>query len=372
MHGGRAIGWVVLAVGALGALAAVAVPASATAANTPPSRTYGYPPGTPPLVVHLGAAQSLVAAPAGLRGLDVSNWQKTIAWKSVASAGYRFAWAKASEGTTYRDPYYTANRKGAEAVGMRIGAYDYGRPSGTTVAQAGRRGTREASFFLGVATPVLGELRPALDIETTGGLSPSLLAAWVQGWIHQVTTGTGYHPMIYTSPNFWNSALAGTQSFARNGVRLWLAQWTSAPSPDPPADDWAGEGWEAWQWSDCGTVPGITTGCVDMDVANPDTGLTALVMGTPRNDELPRASGKTVVGNRLAAHVGTWSGPTPITFVRRWSRCDESGTGCHSVAKSPTYRLVAADRGHTMRVVVAATNRYGSTWVSGMPTAVVS
>src|SRR4029077_17033031 len=98
---------------------------------------------------------------------------------SVASAGYRFAWAKASEGTSYRDPYYPANRKGAEAAGMRIGAYDYGRPSGTTIAQAGRRGAQEAAFFLSLATPVLGELRPALDIETTGGLPPTRLAAWV-------------------------------------------------------------------------------------------------------------------------------------------------------------------------------------------------
>jgi GH25 family lysozyme M1 (1,4-beta-N-acetylmuramidase) len=370
--GRRAVGLVVLTAAVVASSAASVLADPGVVRNTPPSRTYGEPPGSGPQLRRLTELQSQTAAPPGFRGLDVSNWQKTIAWPSVAAAGYRFAWAKASEGTFYRDPYYPANRRGAHAVGMRIGAYDYGRPSGPTLASAASRGSAEAAYFLGVATPQLGELRPALDIETTGGLSPPLLSAWVQGWVHTVTIRLGYHPMVYTSPYFWQTALAGNQTFARNGVRLWLAQWTSAPTPDPPAGNWAGHGWQAWQWSDCGTVPGITTGCVDMDVANPVTAVSALVMGTPRNDQPPSATGTMRVGAELTAHVGAWSGPDPITFVWRWIRCGVDGTDCHSVTSLPRYRLTSTDRGHTIRVVVTATNRYGSTWVTGVPTPVIS
>ncbi len=40
---------------------------------------------------------------ARLLGIDVSSWQQTIDWPSVASAGITFAWAKATEGTGLQD-----------------------------------------------------------------------------------------------------------------------------------------------------------------------------------------------------------------------------------------------------------------------------
>lgn len=48
---------------------------------------------------------------AGLRaellpGIDISHWQGTINWASVAGGGYKFAFMKATESTSYVDPTF--------------------------------------------------------------------------------------------------------------------------------------------------------------------------------------------------------------------------------------------------------------------------
>src|SRR5246127_306961 len=42
-------------------------------------------------------------------GIDVSSYQGTINWTQVKAAGYTFAWAKATEGTTITDSKYSSN-----------------------------------------------------------------------------------------------------------------------------------------------------------------------------------------------------------------------------------------------------------------------
>ena len=59
--------------------------------------------------------------------------------RRVAGAGYRLAWAKASEGTSFIDAYYRRNVAAAEAAGIRVGAYDYARPHGKTSTAARER-----------------------------------------------------------------------------------------------------------------------------------------------------------------------------------------------------------------------------------------
>ncbi len=192
-------------------------------------------------------------------GLDVSNWQGTVNWSQVATAGYSFAFLKATEGGWYIDPTYAANRVGANANGIVIGAYDFAQPS-TTVGQA----EAEADFFINTATPVPGDLVPVLDLETTNGLSPANLQTWVTHWLYEVYARTGQRAMIYTSPSFWSNAMGNSTWFAQNGFPLWVAHWTAAAGPTVPASTWAGYSWTFWQWTSSGTVPGIS-GRVDLD-----------------------------------------------------------------------------------------------------------
>ena len=71
----------------------------------------------------LPASSSAATAATRAKGLDVSNWNGTINWSKVAAAGYRFAFGKATEGTSYTDATYTTNRNGSETAGLVFGAY---------------------------------------------------------------------------------------------------------------------------------------------------------------------------------------------------------------------------------------------------------
>jgi GH25 family lysozyme M1 (1,4-beta-N-acetylmuramidase) len=193
-------------------------------------------------------------------GIDVSHWQGTINWPSVAAAGKRFAYIKASESTTYVDPSYTTNRAAAGAAGLLVGAYHFAQPS-ATVGDA----WAEADHFLAIATPAHGDLLPVLDLEQTGGLGSVPLTQWVQAYVARVLARTGVHTVIYCSPNFWKTYMGDTTWFAANGYDvLWIAHWTGAMSPSVPANGWNGKGWTFWQYTSDGVVPGIT-GRVDLN-----------------------------------------------------------------------------------------------------------
>ena len=63
--------------------------------------------------------------------------------------------AKATQGTVYRDPTYSAHRAVAKAVGVPFGGYTYLMPN-----SAGN----EAQWFLDFAQPHRGDLQPVVDV----------------------------------------------------------------------------------------------------------------------------------------------------------------------------------------------------------------
>ncbi|HEX8025494.1 MAG TPA: glycoside hydrolase family 25 protein [Candidatus Limnocylindrales bacterium] len=221
------------------------------------------------------AATGLFAAapppPSGswLEGIDVSHWQGTINWASVAAAGKKFAIIKATESTTYFDDKFSTNHAAARANGLRTGAYHFAQPS-TNAGDA----VAEADWFVGHMNLITGDLPPALDLEVTNGLSVSALQAWVKSFLDEVYAKTGVRAMVYTSPAFWRNAMGDTASIANAGYTvLWIAHW-GVTSPSVPASNWGGKGWTFWQYSSNTPVPGIS-GNVDHDRYN-GTDLTRL------------------------------------------------------------------------------------------------
>ncbi len=216
-------------------------------------------------VTMAGTATAPVAAPRAadatgyIEGVDVSHWQNTINWSRVAAAGKSFAIIKASESTTYVDPLFATNRANAQAAGLWTGAYHFARPDATP-----NDALLEAGHFADTVRLGTHDLVPALDLEAAGGLSVAALQTWVTTWLNEVTRRTGSRPMIYTSPAFWTKYMGDTPALADAGYKtLWVAHW-GVSSPTVPARNWGGKGWTFWQYSNCGTVSGIT-GCVDLD-----------------------------------------------------------------------------------------------------------
>ncbi|HVM58469.1 MAG TPA: hypothetical protein VMT74_13485 [Gaiellaceae bacterium] len=68
-------------------------------------------------------------------------------------------------------------------------------------------------------------------------------------------------------------------------------------------------------------------------------------------------------GQLLSTSNGTWVGASATGFTYQWQRCDSSGASCGSIggATASTYAVVSADVGHTLRIVVTASNVAGST-----------
>jgi GH25 family lysozyme M1 (1,4-beta-N-acetylmuramidase) len=227
------------------------------------------------LLAAFSAAPAAGATTARVPGVDVSRFQKSIDWQQVAGDGVQFAFVQASRGSGADcsvvprecgpDAYYAANYAAAKAAGVRVGPYHRAFVNGARRrADVKADAEAEAAVFIESVVGLLpGDLRPALDMESPfAGMSPKNLRLWTRTWIARVRAGLGRKPIIYTNLSSW-TALGNPGSFARNGYRLWVANWNVA-SPLMPANNWAGKGWRVWQHSSTGKVDGIK-GHVDLN-----------------------------------------------------------------------------------------------------------
>jgi hypothetical protein len=93
---------------------------------------------------------------------------------------------------------------------------------------------------------------------------------------------------------------------------------------------------------------------------------------TPVSTAVPTITGTAQQGQTLTASAGTWT--VTATYGYQWQRCDATGANCADVpgATAATYAVTDADVGATLRVVVTATDRFGSAQATSLVTAVVS
>ncbi|ROQ59281.1 GH25 family lysozyme M1 (1,4-beta-N-acetylmuramidase) [Streptomyces sp. 840.1] len=207
-------------------------------------------------------------------GMDVSSYQGSINWTSVRGAGIEFAWMKATEGTTYKDPTFSTNYLGAYNAGVIRGAYHYGRPDVSG-------GAAQANFFAdngGAWSRDNLTLPGVLDIEgTCYGKTPAAMQSWILDFYNTYKARTGRDVVIYTSPSWWNSCTGGWSGMSARSP-LWVAHWTSAGSPSIPTGF---PFWTVWQYTSTGSVSGIS-GNVDRDRFSGDRSrLLALANNTP-------------------------------------------------------------------------------------------
>jgi len=206
---------------------------------------------------HEGVQKASGVAPAATQtpGLDVSHWQGTINWATVKSQGAKFAYIKATEGTTYQDPNFSANYLHAYQQGIIRGAYHYARPDG-----AG--GAAQADFFAthGGGWSADGLTLPGtLDIEwgTAGqggdcyGLSQSAMVSWILAFSNQYHARTTRWPVIYTSTSWWTECTGNRGDFSSTNP-LWVARYSSSVGALPY--NWSYH--TIWQYADSGTFPG--------------------------------------------------------------------------------------------------------------------
>src|SRR6478735_11057373 len=176
------------------------------------------------------AASPAAAIAAPITGVDVSSWQHPtssaadINWAQVAGAGHDFAIIKATESTTYKNPFYAADIANARAAGLVVGAYHFARPAlPLSTAQA------QARYFVATTGSMrtARTLPPVLDIEANGGLSKADTVAWAKSFLSTVRTLTGRTPMIYSYDSFLRNSLGNTT--ALKDYPLWYAKYSTSP-----------------------------------------------------------------------------------------------------------------------------------------------
>jgi hypothetical protein len=166
-----------------------------------------------------------------IKGVDVSRYQAVSGWET----GIDFAFTKVTEGTTYVNPTWVAQRDTARAAGLVVGYYHFARP-GNMIAQA--------DFFLGKIALQPGDVL-AFDWEDAG-----VTSAQKDAWISYVQGKTGHRVVLYCNTDFWKNR--DTSSFAGDG--LWIATG-GYPAGSPPIQS----AWLIHQYS--------TAGNLDHDVA---------------------------------------------------------------------------------------------------------
>lgn len=185
-----------------------------------------------------------------LAGLDVSHYDETIDFTKVKAAGFEFCSAKATEGVSYVDNRFQANKKKAKAAGMIFGAYHFFRP--------GMDPKKQAEHFLAHADIEPGDFQPMFDWEVFQGKQD---VAKAKIFLDAVEKATGKKCIIYGPPYALNDLNLGKEFL---DYPLWVAHYgVSAPLIPAP--------WKAcsfWQYTEKGSVPGIPAADEDMDFFN--------------------------------------------------------------------------------------------------------
>jgi GH25 family lysozyme M1 (1,4-beta-N-acetylmuramidase) len=189
-----------------------------------------------------------------VRGMDVSGYQGNVDWSTAYANGARFAYVKATEGTTYTNPSFAQQYNGSYNVGMIRGAYHFAHPDSSG-------GATQADYFIahGGGWSADGKtLPPALDIEYNPsgaecyGLSQASMVSWIRAFSNEVKARENKYPMIYTTFDWWNTCTGNSSAFASTNP-FWIAIYRSTPPTSLPAGT---STWTIWQNADSGTFPG--------------------------------------------------------------------------------------------------------------------
>ncbi|OIK27891.1 lysozyme [Streptomyces malaysiense] len=211
------------------------------------------------VLVHDGAApgptaDSLSDSRAGLtEGVDVSSYQGNVAWTTLYGSGVRWAYTKATEGTSYQNTYFTQQYNGSYDVGVVRGAYHFATPDSTG-------GAAQADYFVdhGGGWSADGRTLPGvLDIEWNPyggdcyGKSRSQMISWIRDFLDRYRARTGRAAVIYTATNWWTECTGDYGGFGATNP-LWIARYASTAGTLPAG--WAS--YTMWQYTSTGETVG--------------------------------------------------------------------------------------------------------------------
>lgn len=184
-----------------------------------------------------------------LKGIDIASWQAGL---DAGKINADFVIIKATEATSYVNPYCDGHYQQAIAAGKKVGVYHFAR-NGSNDAIA------EADFFVDNIKGYIKQALLVLDWEDGGNVRD---VAWAKRWLDRVQERTGVKPLIYMSESVVNSHDWSPVANADYG--LWVAKYRDMAADynynmdlagtQPTVNYW--NGYAMWQWTSSGRLDG--------------------------------------------------------------------------------------------------------------------
>ncbi len=185
-----------------------------------------------------------------VRGVDISAYQGTIDWPTLRAQDLDFAFIKASEGSSHRDPFFLTNWSEARKAGLRAGAYHFFsfESSGTTQAENFLAALSEAEAQSDEDWPAV--LPPVVDIELYGEFQKNPPPAEtvrrnLNLLLQALEEHCGVRPILYATQRAQEEYLS--EEYAQ--YDLWIRSVYLAPQTDD---------WTFWQYSHKGKLSGYS------------------------------------------------------------------------------------------------------------------
>ncbi len=196
-----------------------------------------------------------------MNGIDISRWQASI---NLAAVPCEFVVIKATEGTTYVNPYCNQHFSQGAELGKKLGVYHFA---------GGGDAAAEAEYFVSNIRGYIGSAVLVLDFELQNMADA---VTWAKRWLDRVYELTRVKPLVYLSNYLVNDL--DWSAVASSGYPLWNAYYYAygtpmGYNPEAPLPDRLGAWGRAllYQYTSEGRLEGYG-GYLDLDVFYGDPG----------------------------------------------------------------------------------------------------
>ncbi len=192
-----------------------------------------------------------------VKGVDVSSYQMDIDWQGLEDEGFKFAFIKATEGSSHVDDSFEYNWDEANDTDIRVGAYHF--------LSYETNGRKQAENFKKTVDKKWGMLPPAVDVELYGDYleeppEEQRLHKILDEFLEAMEDEYGMRPIIYTNTHVYEKYISGHY----DGYDIWIS---AHDIPDNLTD---GSEWTFCQYTFHGISDSVANGekYVDLNVFN--------------------------------------------------------------------------------------------------------